>query len=121
MIEIKKDKKSVDSYTVTKTDSEGFHHQINLTRDELLRLNALIMNDEFSEEHESQNPALSIRIEDCNLSVRARSHCKHNGIETLGDLTKITKTDFYKFRNVGIFTLGELDDLLKEHGLTWAK
>ena len=43
MIEIKKDKKSVDSYTVTKTDSEGFHHQISLTRDELLRLNSLIM------------------------------------------------------------------------------
>lgn len=43
MIEIKKDRKSADSYTVTKTDSEGFHHQLSLTRDELLKLNALIM------------------------------------------------------------------------------
>ena len=70
---------------------------------------------------EQWNPALSIRIEDCNLSVRTRSVCKHNGFETLGDLTKIAKIDFYKFNNVGIFTLGEIDDLLKEHGLTWAK
>lgn len=43
MIELQKDKKSEGSYIVTKTDSEGFHHQLSLTRDELLRLNALIM------------------------------------------------------------------------------
>lgn len=42
-VELQKDKKSEGSYTVTKTDSEGFHHQISLTRDELLRLNSLIM------------------------------------------------------------------------------
>lgn len=44
MVELHKDKKSSDSYIVTKTDSEGFHHQLSLTKDELLRLNALIMN-----------------------------------------------------------------------------
>lgn len=43
MIALEKDKKSEGSYTVTKTDSEGFHHQISLTKDELLRLNSLIM------------------------------------------------------------------------------
>lgn len=43
MVEICQDKKSDGSYIVTKTDSEGFHHQMSLTRDELLRLNSLIM------------------------------------------------------------------------------
>jgi hypothetical protein len=43
MIELHQDKKSECSYIVTKTDAEGFHHQLSLTKDELLRLNALIM------------------------------------------------------------------------------
>lgn len=37
MIEIKQDKKS-PTWVVTKTDSEGFHHQITMTRDELDQL-----------------------------------------------------------------------------------
>lgn len=45
MVDIKEDKKSADSYIVTKTDSEGFHHQISLTKSELYRLNALIMQN----------------------------------------------------------------------------
>ena len=67
------------------------------------------------------NPVLSIRIEDCDLSVRARNVCKHVGIETLGDLTKLCKTDVFKTRMVGKGTIGEFDDLLSKYGLTWAK
>lgn len=67
------------------------------------------------------NPVLSIRIEDCDLSVRARNVCKHVGIETLGDLTKLCKTDLFKTRMVGKGTIGEFDDLLSKYGLTWAK
>ncbi len=40
MIDIKKDTKSL-TWIITKTDSEGFHHQLNVTReemDELVRL-----------------------------------------------------------------------------------
>ena len=43
------------------------------------------------------------------------------GIETLGDLTKLHKTDWLKMRNSGKKSLGELDDLLTAHGLEWAK
>lgn len=85
-------------------------------------MSAKELREEYEKLIESKdNPALSIRIEDCNLSVKVRSICKHNGFETLGDLTKITKTDFFKFNNVGILTLCEIEDLLKEHGLTLAK
>lgn len=34
MIELTKDKKGV-TWIVTKTDNQGFHHQMNLTKDEL--------------------------------------------------------------------------------------
>lgn len=37
MIELTKDKKS-STWIVTKTDSEGFHRQINLTDEELIEL-----------------------------------------------------------------------------------
>ena len=34
MVELKKDRKS-PTWILTKTDNEGFHRQVNLTRDEL--------------------------------------------------------------------------------------
>ncbi len=37
MIEINKDSKS-KTWIITKTDSEGFHHQINVTIEELFEL-----------------------------------------------------------------------------------
>ena len=37
MVELKKDGKSV-TWVLTKTDSEGYHKQMNLTRDELNEL-----------------------------------------------------------------------------------
>ena len=61
------------------------------------------------------------RIEDCNLSVRTRGICKANGIDTLGDLCKLHKTDWLKFRNGGKKSLIELDDLLHNNGLDWAE
>lgn len=35
MIDVKRDNKSEDNWIVTKTDSEGFHCQLNLTLDEM--------------------------------------------------------------------------------------
>ena len=65
------------------------------------------------------NPILSKRLVDCELSVRTLNICHANGIETLGDLTKLHKTDWLKYRNGGKKSLIELDDLLEAHGLTW--
>ena len=69
----------------------------------------------------THNPALDIKIEDCNLSVRTRNICKTNGIETLGDLCKLHKIDCLKFRNCGKKNIAVLEDLLHDHGLDWAE
>jgi hypothetical protein len=61
------------------------------------------------------------RIEDCNLSVRTTNICKNVGIDTLGDLCKLHKTDWLKFRNGGKKSLAEIDDLLHDNGLDWAE
>lgn len=73
------------------------------------------------EQISSHNPALDIKIEVCNLSVRTRNICKTNGIETLGDLCKLHKTDWLKFRNGGKKSLLEIDNLLHDHNLDWVE
>lgn len=69
----------------------------------------------------NDNPILSKQLVDCELSVRTLNICQANGIETLGDLTKLHKTDWLKYRNGGKKSLIELDDLLAANGLEWAK
>lgn len=43
MIDIKKDNKS-PTWIITKTDSEGFHHQVNLTKEEMRDLMSLLVH-----------------------------------------------------------------------------
>jgi len=61
------------------------------------------------------------RIADCELSVRTIKICVANDIDTLGDLCKLHRTDWLRFRDGGKKSLFELDDLLHDHGLDWAK
>ena len=60
-------------------------------------------------------------IVDCGLSVRTMNICIANDINTVGDLCKLRRTDWLKFRNSGKKTLIELDDLLHDNGLDWAE
>ena len=46
MVTLKSDKKAHDVWLVTVTDSEGFHRQLNLTRDDLLHLMTLIIQSD---------------------------------------------------------------------------
>ena len=61
------------------------------------------------------------RIVDCNVSNRVANICIANDIDTLGDLCKLRRTDWLKFRNSGKKTLIEIDDLLHYYGLDWAE
>jgi hypothetical protein len=42
MLEIRKDKKS-PTWIITRTDKEGFHHQIQLPREELYELYSILL------------------------------------------------------------------------------
>ena len=61
------------------------------------------------------------RIVDCDLSVRTMNICMRNGINTVGDLCKLRRTDWLKFRNSGKKTLIELNYFLNYNGLDWAE
>lgn len=67
------------------------------------------------------NEMLDRKLTDYPLSVRTLNCLKANGIDTLGDLCELHKTDFLKFRNSGKKSLAELDDLLHDNGLDWAE
>ena len=82
--------------------------------------------DEVQDDEQEEivcNPFLDMTIEECkdDLSVRAKCVCQHVGIRTLRDLTEMRKEDLLKNKNCGNKSVGELDDLLTKHGLTWAK
>lgn len=52
-------------------------------------------------------------------SVRLSNICTDAGIDTLGQLADLHKTDFYKIRAVGRKTFGEATRILEEHGLSF--
>ena len=81
--------------------------------------------DEIQDEDQEEivcNPFLDMTIEECkaDLSIRAYNICKREGIETLRDLTVISKKDWMKFRGSEKRTMECIDDLLAKHGLSWA-
>ena len=78
----------------------------------------------MNENNRKRDPKADIkakRIVDCDLSVRTMNICIANDINTVGDLCKLRRTDWLKFRNSGKKTLIELDDLLHDNGLDWAE
>ena len=62
---------------------------------------------------------LSMKITDCNLSVRSLNCLKGQEIETIGDLCKENKSDILKIKHLGWRSLTELNDLLDSLGLDW--
>jgi hypothetical protein len=62
---------------------------------------------------------LSQKVEELDLSVRARNILEANGIDTILDLCRLQKIDFMKFRNSGKKSFTELDNFLTAHNLTW--
>lgn len=58
-------------------------------------------------------------IEEFNLSAQVVNICKHNDIETLADLVKLSKRDFSKLRNAGKGAITEINEFLTTKGLRW--
>ena len=74
----------------------------------------------MSKEPQAYDALWQSLIEDCNLSIHTKLACKANGIYTIGDLCKLHKTDWPKFRNGGVRSFNELNNFLHDNGLDWA-
>ena len=55
------------------------------------------------------------------FSVRTLNILYAADIRTVGDLTKLHKTDVLKLRNAGKTTLSEINDFFEKYGLEWNK
>ena len=74
--------------------------------------------DEEAARIDNQMQALLARpISDFELSVRSRNCLDNLGLQTLGDLTRVTDQELLKGRNFGETSLKEVRILLEAHGL----
>lgn len=74
---------------------------------------------EFSNECSEKTKLLRTRLEEMDLSRRAKSVLAGAQVKTVGDLIWFRKDDILKFRNAGRVTADELDRLVKSLGLEW--
>ena len=76
-------------------------------------------SDDFDEDTLHMRQLLKSKLIDMELSVRALNCLKTAEVETLGELVSFNKTDLLKFRNFGKKSLTELEELVKDKGLSF--
>ena len=90
---------------------------------EVLRKRAQVIEAEVSKEEQHELEGLrqlfAIQIVDCDISVRAMNILKGGGIDTIGDLCRLNRLDYLKYRNAGKKTLIELENLLASMNLSF--
>jgi DNA-directed RNA polymerase alpha subunit len=67
----------------------------------------------------AQSELLDKKVTELNLSVRTTNICLSNGLNTVRDICRISRTDWMKFRHGGHKSMREIDDYLKDNGLDW--
>lgn len=68
-------------------------------------------------QEDKQQKVLEMSIDDMELSVRSYNCLKRAGINTIEDLTKKSKDDMLKVRNLGLKSLDEVIKKLESYGL----
>lgn len=76
-------------------------------------------DSQVDEDYLHMRKLLKTQLTDLDLSVRAYNCLRAADIRTLGDLVKNDVADLLKFRNFGKKSLAELEELVREKGLTF--
>lgn len=76
-------------------------------------------DDQVDEDYLHMRKLLKTKLTDLDLSVRAFNCLRAAEIKTLGDLVNHDVADLLKFRNFGKKSLAELEELVREKGLTF--
>ena len=114
-------------YTRLKEENESMREQIQKLKNNVASLESAIVD--MKNRHtditiekipvDAPENILTRSLEDLSLTKRTMNCLKYAGIETVGDLARLNKTDLLRFRNFGKKSLTELDDFLNELGLEW--
>ncbi|MCR5735054.1 MAG: AAA family ATPase [Lachnospiraceae bacterium] len=77
----------------------------------------VIDEDEYEDEEDDEDEDADTSIEDLDLSVRAYNCLRRAGIQTIGQLKKLTDEELMKVRNLGKTSFEEVKNKLAEHKL----
>ena len=80
---------------------------------------SVIQEEVFDEKLLVRKHLLKTRLDNLEISVRAKNCLSVAGVETLMDLVRHNVSDLMKFRNFGKKSLDELGDLLEDKGLSF--
>ncbi len=75
-------------------------------------------DEDLIRQSREMDQALQIPITDFELSARSRNCLERAGINTLGDLTRVTETELLAGKNFGDTSLREIRDILAARGLS---
>ena len=75
----------------------------------------------ISREEDKQTKLMELPIEEMDLSVRSYNCLKRAGVNTVEDLTKKTRSDMLKVKNLGIKSIDEVIAKLESYGLSLRK
>ena len=79
----------------------------------------IVDTDEFDEDSLHMRQLLKSKLSGLDLSVRALNCLNAAGVDTLGDLVSLSRSDLMKIRNFGKKSLTELDELLATLNLSF--
>jgi DNA-directed RNA polymerase subunit alpha len=87
----------------------------------IININEAVSKMEVLKEQteKQKTTTLSIPIEDLNLSVRSYNCLKRSGIQTIQELTSMTRLEVEKIKNLGKKSLREIQKQLTEYGLSF--
>jgi len=79
----------------------------------------MIETQEIDKDTEEIRKKLNIKVGELELSVRSSNVMKQAHIKTLGDLVQKSEAEMLKFRNFGKKSLGEMNNILSNYGLSF--
>ncbi len=93
------------------------HERARLFLKDILAGRDMVIDEDVERFREKRSALFDIAITDFELSVRARNCLQSMGINTLGDLLRVTEEQLLAYKNFGETSLDEIKNLLTSKGL----
>jgi len=94
------------------------HERAKLYLKDVLSTRTMYYDEDQQRRQDRRSQILEIPVTDFELSVRSRNCLKSMGLNTLGDLLKVTEHDLLGYKNFGETSLREIKAILAQKGLT---
>jgi DNA-directed RNA polymerase subunit alpha len=93
------------------------HERARLFLKDILAGRDMVIDEDVERFREKRSALFDVPITDFELSVRARNCLQSMGINTIGDLLRITEEQLLAYKNFGETSLDEIKQLLTSKGL----